>query len=262
MDDSQKDKPASWNIPPKKERGEVPWSDRQIIRRGLQTQDMWVARSSEPREKELIDMLHETCKEMGIKKIPKLLIYDSEIPNAYSNLYSVGGSLGFSTNLLDIMSPKEIKAIMGHELTHYRNRRRDLAVIYGIMAATDATVALIAGGVDGHHHVAGTQITYTEVDYAALPVWYTAQQTASRWRETGADMGSAKYLGPEPMQDALRTLQKRGQEIQKERGATEKSTHKTPAIWLSHPPTDKRIKDLQKRFTSPDEADTPSTPKR
>ncbi len=123
-----------WNVPAEEQSGEV---SRTVKNSDLKGMHIWVARPSEPREKELLDILNETCLEMGIKKVPKLLIYANYIPNAASEGHT--SEIMFSTDLLENMSlpepdPKtgkllmhnEVKAVMGHELDHHKHLFRDL----------------------------------------------------------------------------------------------------------------------------------------
>lgn len=252
-----------WPRPGKGEFGVVPWVDRvavAIVFRGA-AKGMWIARPSVPKEKELIDILQETCAEMGLKKIPKLTIVESKIPNAYSSLLSLGGSLGFTTNLIDIMPHEQVKAVMAHELTHYSHRTRDRITIIGIGYGVDFASNLLLGHtVLGEHHISSLgdiDITSREYNIAEIVAAYNIQKAANRPRETEADMGGADVVGPKIMADSLRTLSKRSKELKSEMSTAEKIRHKRFPIY-AHPKTSTRIERLEERADMPDGSDTPS----
>jgi heat shock protein HtpX len=120
---------------PKKDKG-TNLLDR-IILRLVGAEDAWLARPDHLQEKQLLDMLAGLSKKMHLEQPPPLFIYKSDAPNAASMM---NGKLAVSTNLMQIMTPGQMEAVLAHELSHYRHRGRDWSVRLGI---TGTLVALI-----------------------------------------------------------------------------------------------------------------------
>jgi heat shock protein HtpX len=160
---------------PKKDKG-TNLLDR-IILRLVGAEDAWLARSDHPQEKQLLDMLVGLSKKMHLEQPPPLFIYKSDAPNAASMM---NGKIAVSTNLMQIMTPEQMEAVLAHELSHYRHRGRDWSVRLGI---TGTLVALI------------TAITRSGKHPSTRPKSFFEESMVFRWftSETGK-ISPAKVL--------------------------------------------------------------------
>jgi len=88
---------------------------------------MGVREVSESEEPELHRMVEELAGKAGISK-PKVMVSRLSIPNAfaYGNFLS-GGHVCVTQGILDLLTKDELKAVLGHEISHLKNR--DVAVI-------------------------------------------------------------------------------------------------------------------------------------
>lgn len=223
----------------------VGFFDRFVLGGMLGAQGAWVARPDDKREKMVLDILEDLSKERGIAT-PKLIVYKSDIPNAAS---IASGNVVIGTNLMDIMTPDQIRAVMGHELSHHRHRSRDLPVMLGMPIAYDVAREVVyhkmenAGMKDKKYAVAFAVVDGVGLVAAniALPLAYM------RSLEYEADKEGAELGQPKHMIGALESLQKRSHQILKERNPHFKP-HKQSGwmSWLnSHPPTASRIERLK-----------------
>lgn len=251
-------KRSQWDIPPPDQSGNVPWLAKTTAKLFLKSQGMWAARPARPREKELIDILNETCREMGISNIPRLFIYDSYKPNAVATL--IGDNILFSTNLLDIMQHDQVKAIMGHELTHHsRQKPKSIAVLLstGIIADIAANRAFHSL----RNQTAKNPATRLLQSAARVPflgevireianfsMFLASYGWFQRRFESQADLGGAKVAGEKAMVEALETMDARFKEIRRQEAKEGKIDWKKYTldlpIFRTHPTIPKRIENI------------------
>lgn len=71
---------------------------------------------------ELHNWVEQLCEKGHVKK-PRLVVLDSDMPVAMAWCFPCGEPTVFmSTNLMEIMNDRQLKAIIGHELRHVRER--------------------------------------------------------------------------------------------------------------------------------------------
>jgi hypothetical protein len=69
----------------------------------------------------LYSSLQQACSVLNIKSPPELYVKQNPIPNAYT--LAIDGRRPFivvHTGLLDLLTPKEVEAVLGHELGHLK----------------------------------------------------------------------------------------------------------------------------------------------
>jgi len=151
----------------------------------------------------------------GLPVTPEVRIVDDPAPNAFAaGLRPQTSYLGVTTGLLRVMPKRELEAVLGHEITHVRNRDTYLMTMATIFAGVIALIAdigfrmLLYGG--GRSRKGGAIVIVLAVvglllaPYAALLL----KLSLSRRREFLADAGSAEILNdPEAMALALRRLE-------------------------------------------------------
>ena len=152
----------------------------------------------------------------GLPVTPEVRIVDDPAPNAFAaGLRPQTSYLGVTTGLLRVMPKRELEAVLGHEITHVRNRDTYLMTMATIFAGVIALIAdigfrmLLYGG--GRSRKGGGAIVIVLAVVGLLLAPYAAlllKLSLSRRREFLADAGSAEILNdPEAMALALRRLE-------------------------------------------------------
>jgi heat shock protein HtpX len=150
----------------------------------------------------------------GLPVTPDVRIVDDPAPNAFAaGLRRETSYLGVTTGLLRTMPKRELEAVLGHEISHVRNRDTYLmtmAVVFAGVIALIADLGFRALVYGGRSRRAGilvlvvAMVGFVLAPYAALLL----RMSLSRRREYLADAGSAEILDdPEAMALALRRLQ-------------------------------------------------------
>lgn len=190
---------------------------------------------------------------------PKIYIIDQDQPNAFATGRNPAhASVAVTTGILRILSREELSGVIGHELTHVKNRD----ILIGTVAAT------IAGAISYIAHFAQFAAIFGNRDeenrsnpialilliivapIAALLI----QMAISRSREYMADQGGAHLTGnPRYLSNALRKLNDASQQIPMQ--ASPATAHMfivnplslagITALFSTHPPIEKRIWKLE-----------------
>ncbi len=202
--------------------------------------------------------MYQMIREMTTRAqlpMPKLYV----IPQAQPNAFATGrnpkhSAVAATQGLLDTMSDEELKGVLGHELTHVRNR--DI-LITTIAASIGGAITYLAymmmwfGGDDESplSLVASLALVLLAPIAAAL-----IQMAVSRQREFAADAGGAELSGnPESLASALLRLEG-GVEAQpmQVNQATEPLYIVKPfkaggiaGLFSTHPPTEERVRRLR-----------------
>lgn len=151
---------------------------------------------------------------------PKMAVINSSVPNAFATGKSQRSSVvTVTTGLMDILETEELEGVIGHELTHIRNR--DVLVI--TLASLFSTVAfylmqfgfyggLYGGGMGGGYGGGrgrsggggGAILIMLAVAVVTWLVSFLVIRAISRYREFSADRGSAQMTGkPVQLANAL-----------------------------------------------------------
>ncbi|MGH6875172.1 MAG: M48 family metallopeptidase, partial [Aestuariivirgaceae bacterium] len=229
-----------------------------------------VERQAEPR---LYNTLENLCISRGIA-MPRLKIIETEGLNAFaSGIRSGNYSIAVTRGLLDQLSDRELQAVLGHELTHIRNKDTQLMVIAVIFAGIIAFVGDImfrrldfpfgyspqprrssdhSGRRDGGGGGGAVLIIVIALVVIAISwgVSVLIRFAISRSREFLADAGSVELTkDPDAMISALRGIEK-GAAIPEVPSRMHAFFIESPAAepergWLStHPSVDERIRAL------------------
>jgi heat shock protein HtpX len=206
-------------------------------------------------EQWLINIVSRQARQAGID-MPEVGIFQTPDANAFATGMSKNSSLvAVSTGLLQSMSPDEVEAVVGHEISHVANGDMvTMALMQGVVNTFVYFFATVIG------HVVDRVVFKTERGYG--PAYYITQMAAqvvlgilasmlvmwfSRYREFKADAGGASLAGREKMIGALRALQ-RGHEAEDLPGqlaAFGINGGGMSRLFMSHPPLEERIAALQ-----------------
>lgn len=225
------------------------FSDR-IVLAMYRAQEIPVARAPE---------LHRMIEELSERaQIPKPRVY--LIPNAQPNAFATGRNpahavVAVTQGILEILSPRELRGVLAHEIAHVKNRDILVSSIAAVMAATITYIAhalgwaLFLGRGDDR---GGSGLGALAVAIVAPIAATLIQLGISRSREYLADETGARLSqSPEALAAALEKLQ---------RGATRVPMQHDPSTaslfivnplsgsrqawmqWFStHPPMEERI---------------------
>jgi len=210
---------------------------------------------------ELYSMVRELTMAANLP-MPRIAIVDTPMPNAFATGRNPRNAVvAVTTGLLRTLNREEIKAVLGHELSHVKNR--DVAVI--TIASFLSTVAwfvmrwaMFAGMFGGRREEGSANLIIFGVSALVWFISFLLIRALSRYREFAADMGSA-YLTRNP--DALiSALLKISGKMDRIRPEYKKEVEGLNAFYIipalsgdsilslfsTHPPIEKRIERLQR----------------
>ncbi|MFL5822271.1 MAG: zinc metalloprotease HtpX [Solirubrobacteraceae bacterium] len=223
------------------------------------------AREVSPQEApELHGAIDRLCVQANLPK-PRVAIAQTAMPNAFA----VGRSpkratVCATTGILELLSPSELEAVLGHELTHVQNRDVMVMTIASFFAAIASFIVQIGfwfGGAFDDENEGGAVSFMVVVLVSALVyvVSWLLLQALSRYREFAADRGSAIITGrPSALISALLKISGSMQTIPKQdlRAAQgemaafyifpPKAKQTVASLFSTHPPLEARIAALQR----------------
>lgn len=205
---------------------------------------------------------------------PKVAVVNTNIPNAFATGKGHRSSLvAVTTGLLDILDEEEIEGVIGHELSHIKNR--DVLVL--TMASLFSTIAwylmqygfygsLYGGGYysrsRGNSSGGGAIIIILLVSVITWIVSFIITRAISRYREFAADRGSAQITGrPMVLANALTKISESIKTTPRQQTQKFQSLNAffiIPAIsgstianlFATHPPLEQRIAKLREMQSS------------
>ncbi len=192
--------------------------------------------------------------------MPKLYVINDPAPNAFATGRSPeNASIAVTTGLLDIMDDKELRAVLGHELSHIKNYdilvstiTFGLTSVAGLIADFGLRTLLYSDRDEEDNSPVG--MLFVLIVLILSPVLATVVRFGiSRQREYLADASSASLLGdPDEMVAALRKLEMHAQPMRQQNFATEALYIANPlkksivsSLFSTHPPIESRIERLE-----------------
>jgi heat shock protein HtpX len=149
---------------------------------------------------QLHSIIERLCIQANLPK-PRVAIAETPMPNAFA----VGRSpktatVCVTTGLLHLLSPSELEAVLGHELTHVQNRDVMVMTIASFFASIASFIVQMgfwfggAFGGDDNDNGPGA-IVVILVSAVVYMISFVLLQALSRYREFAADRGSAILTG-------------------------------------------------------------------
>jgi len=208
-------------------------------------------------EKWLISTVEKQAKIVGIK-MPEVAIFPSPAMNAFATGASKNKALmAVSQGLLDNMSQGEVKAVVGHEMSHIANGDMvTLALIQGVVNTFVVFLSRVIGHIvdrvilkNDRGHGIGYFVTVIIAQVVLSILASTIVMYFSRKREFIADTGGADLAGHQNMISALKRLGQVEPEPLPEQMAAFGINDKggIMALFSSHPPMAARVKALEER---------------
>ncbi|MFC1091558.1 protease HtpX [Pasteurella multocida] len=206
-------------------------------------------------ERWLVNTVHAQAERANLA-MPDVAIYHSEDVNAFATGPSKNNSLvAVSTGLLRAMTQDEAEAVLAHEVAHIKNGDMvTMTLLQGVLNTFVIFVSrmiakVVSSNRDGE---SSTGIYFLVSMVLEILFGFLASMIAmwfSRYREFRADAGSAKLVGKHKMIAALQRLQRlhEPQELEGQLAAFAINGKRggLAALFMSHPPLEKRIAALQ-----------------
>jgi heat shock protein HtpX len=162
---------------------------------------------------DLYRLVGELAQEANMP-MPRVYLIEQPAPNAFATGRDPQHAVvAVTTGILEVASPRELKAVLAHELGHVRNRDTLVMAVVASIAGAISFLAQMAqwsmwfGGRDddeGGQNIIGAIVAIVLLPIAALLI----QLAISRSREFGADeSGAALVRDPLGLASALRKLE-------------------------------------------------------
>ena len=196
--------------------------------------------------------------------MPKITIIESEQPNAFATGRDPAhAAVAATTGLLAMLDRREIRAVMGHELAHVKNRdtltMTVTATIAGAISAL-ANFAFFFGGANDRERPGGI-IGVIAIAILAPMAAALVQMAISRGREYEADAGGAEISGdPQALASALQKIEAyaRGGRVNLQAERNPATAHMfiinpllgrgADNLFSTHPSTQNRVEALSRKF--------------
>ena len=214
---------------------------------------------------ELYGLVQDLTQRAGLP-MPKVYVLPQDTPNAFATGRNPEhAAVAVTDGIRRILNKRELAGVLGHELTHVKNRDILVSTIAATLAgaigylAQMAQWAMIFGGNRDRDEEGGSNIFGLIVMMIVAPIAaMLIQMAVSRSREYGADEGGAKVTGdPLALASALKKLHMGAQNIPLEvNNATANATAHMfivnpltgaglASLFSTHPPMEERIARLE-----------------
>lgn len=192
--------------------------------------------------------------------MPKVYLIQDAAPNAFATGRNPEHAIvGATTGLLEIMSKRELEAVMAHEMSHVRNYDIRVSMIaFGLVSAigilADIALRMLFFGGDRDRNVHPLMYVVGLAVVILAPILATITQLAvSRQREYLADASGVMLTrDTEGLASALEKLQLYGRPMEKQSTSTANLFMSDPLepsffakLFSTHPPLDERIARLR-----------------
>ncbi len=207
-------------------------------------------------------MIERLCIQADLPK-PKIAVADSDVPNAFAMGRSPKNAVVCATTgIMNLLEPHELEGVMAHELTHVKNRDVLVMTVASFFASIAALITqfgfFFGGGFGGNDDDGGAPFAVVLlVSFAVYVISFFLMLALSRYREFGADRGSAIITGrPSALSSALMKLSGAMQRVpdQDLRAVGRMNAffivptgvkQSVATLFMTHPPMEKRIARLQ-----------------
>lgn len=182
------------------------WFSAPMVLRAYNAQE--VTRAEAP---ELYGMVEQLAANAHLP-MPKLCIINSDVPNAFATGRNPShAAVAVTTGIMRVLDYNELSGVLGHELTHVKNRDILISTIAAAMAGVISWIANIAqwaaifgvGRSEDDEEGGGLLGSLVTIIIAPIAA-FLIQMAISRSREYAADKGGGEICGnPEYLASAL-----------------------------------------------------------
>lgn len=143
--------------------------------------------------------------------MPRVYVIDEAQPNAFATGRNPDhAAVAATTGIMQLLSERELRGVMAHELTHVKNRDTLISTVSASIAGAISALAnfgLFFGGRDSEGR-SGNPLLAIAIMIVAPIAAMLIQMAISRAREFGADAGGAEISGdPQALASALRKIE-------------------------------------------------------
>jgi heat shock protein HtpX len=198
--------------------------------------------------------------------MPRVYLIEEDAPNAFATGRNPEhAAVAATTGILRVLSDRELRGVMAHELTHVAHRDILISTISATMAGAIgmlANFAMFFGGRDSEgrpaNPIAGLAVAFLAPIAAGL-----IQMAISRAREFEADRGGAELCGdPEGLASALQKIHAYARGIPLETAERNPATAQMmivnpltagglKSLFSTHPSTEERVARLMAMAQAP-----------
>jgi heat shock protein HtpX len=209
---------------------------------------------------QLHDMVERLCALADLPK-PRVAIMDTPVPNAFATGRSPKhAAVCVTTGLWERLEPREVEAVLAHELSHVANRDvlvMTVASFFAMLAAMLTRVGLYSGmwggGNRDNNNGPPVWLIVFVVSILVYALSYVLIRTISRYREYAADRGSALITGaPEYLMSALQKISSQmtlipNRDLRQVEGMSAffiipaRAKSAFGELFMDHPPIEKRL---------------------
>ncbi|HYD43621.1 MAG TPA: zinc metalloprotease HtpX [Anaeromyxobacter sp.] len=216
---------------------------------------------------QLYEMVERLTRRAGLP-MPSLYRIPSPTPNAFATGRSPRhAAVAVTDGIVQLLTPRQLEGVIAHELAHVKNRDILIATIAAAVAGLVASLghmiqwgAMLGGfGRSSDDEEGGGSNIFGALAWAILApiIAMIIQLAVSRSREFGADASGAELIGdPEPLAEALLTLEKGNQVIPYEHGGPatahlfivnpfQGGAQRIMNLFSTHPSTEDRVQRLR-----------------
>jgi len=201
--------------------------------------------------------LYSTVKELAARTglpMPKVYLIDEPQPNAFATGRDPEhAAVAATTGILELLTGRELRGVLGHELSHVKHRDILTSTITASIAGAISTLAqfgmFFGGRDDDNRNPLVAVLVLILAPIAAMLI----QLAISRGREYEADRAGAEISGdPRALADALAKIERYARGTPLETAETHPATAQMMIInplsggglsglFSTHPPTEERI---------------------
>ncbi len=152
----------------------------------------------------LYNMVRELSQRAGLP-MPKVYVIDEAQPNAFATGRNPdNAAVAATTGIMQMLSERELRGVMAHELAHVRNRDILISTMSATVAGAISMLANFGMFFGSNDEDRPNPIVAIGLMILAPMAGMVIQMAISRTREFGADRGGAEISGdPNALADAL-----------------------------------------------------------
>ena len=205
---------------------------------------------------ELHSLVDRLCQQADMTK-PRVAFADTMVPNAFATGRSPDHSvIAVTRGLLNELEPKEVEAVLAHELSHVAHRDvtvMTVAGVTGVVASLMMRAFLFSGGRrGGNNNGIPIQLLLMLVGVVVYALSFLLIRVLSRYRELAADRAAALLTGsPSTLASALvkisgQTQKMPQQDLRQSAGAAHLAFFNVGSLFSTHPSLEKRLAQLER----------------